>query len=163
MRCCGRAGSVKDAPGRARRSGQVHPYKPRVIRTMATMMDILPTLAVLSNATLPSRPLDGIDIWPLLSGQQSAVNRDVFLYFDGWSLQCARLGPWKLHVSRYNDFAWSPDPIGGRLNLPLKNPELYNLELDPDESYNVAAEHPAIVAQIQSQIQQMLPSFPPEV
>jgi hypothetical protein len=117
----------------------------------------------LSGATLPSRPLDGSDIWPILSGQQVAIERGAFLYFDSWNLQCVRVGPWKLHVSRYNDFAWSPDPIGGRVNLPLANPELYNLERDPDESYNVASEHPAIVAQIQAQIQQMLPSFPPAV
>jgi hypothetical protein len=73
------------------------------------------------------------------------------------------VGQWKLHVSRYNDFAWSPDPIGGRLNLPLVNPELYNLEKDQDESSDVAAEHPEIVAQIQAAIQKALPTFPPDV
>ena len=62
-----------------------------------------------------------------------------FLYFDSWNMQCARMGEWKLHVSRYNDFAFNPDPPGGRINLPLPTPELYNLELDPDESYDVAA------------------------
>lgn len=136
---------------------------PRVSQVMATTMDILPTLARLSNATLPARPLDGIDIWPALVGQPMPAERDLFLYFDSWNLQCARLGPWKLHVSRYNDFAWSPDPVGGRLNLPLPSPELYNLEHDPDESYDVAADNPQIVAQIQQRIQQMLPSFPAEV
>jgi hypothetical protein len=78
-------------------------------------------------------------------------------------MQCARMGDWKLHVSRYNDFAWSPDPVGGRMNLPLSNPELYNLELDPDESYDVAAAHPDIVAQIQAGIQRLLPTFPIQV
>ena len=36
------------------------------------------------------------------------------------------------------------------------NPELYNLELDPDESYNVAAD-------IQARILKLLPAFPPDV
>ena len=51
----------------------------------------------------------------------------------------------------------------GRYNLPLPNPELYNLELDPDESYNVAADNPGIVADIQARILKLLPAFPPDV
>jgi arylsulfatase len=107
--------------------------------------------------------MDGVDIWPILSGQQTTIVHDVFLYFDGWNLQCARLGAWKLHVSRYNNFAWTPDPAGGRFNLPLPNPELYNLEADPDESYNVAADQPQIVAEIRARIQKLLPTFPVQV
>jgi arylsulfatase len=126
-------------------------------------MDILPTLARLSNATLPAKPLDGIDIWPALVGQPMTAQRDIFLYFDSWNLQCARLGPWKLHVARYDDFAWSPDPVAGRHNLPLAQPELYNLDRDPDESYDVAAENPQIIAEIQQRIQQILPTFPTPV
>jgi len=123
----------------------------------------LPTIAGLCNAALPKQPLDGVDIWPILSGKQDGVDHEVFLYFDGWNLQCARLGAWKLHVSRYNDFPWSPDPVGGRYNLPLPVPELYNLEEDPDESYNVAADHPQTVAEIQARIQKLLPTFPVDV
>ncbi len=66
-------------------------------------------------------------------------------------------------MARYNTFAWSPQPAGGRQNLPLASPELYNLEQDPDESYNVAADNPQIVAQIQARIQQLLPTFPVDV
>jgi len=136
---------------------------PRVSDAMVTMMDILPTIAGLANAKLPSAPLDGLDIWPILTGDQAKVEHDAFLYFDSYNLQCARLGPWKLHISRYNDFPWSPDPPGGRLNLPLINPELYNLEMDPDESYDVAAANPQVVAQIQTRIQALLPTFPSDV
>ena len=135
----------------------------RVSGAVGTTLDILPTIAGLCKAKLPSQPMDGVDIWPILSGQQGQVDHDVFLYFDGWNLQCARLGAWKLHVSRYNDFPWSPDPIGGRYNLPLPNPELYNLEEDPDESYNLAAENPQTVAEIQASIQKLLPTFPVDV
>jgi len=97
-------------------------------------VDILPTLAKLTGAALPKLPLDGIDIWPLLSGQKPSLEREALLYFDGWNLQCARLGKWKLHFARYNSFAYSPAPSSGRLNLPLKQPELYDIESDPAES-----------------------------
>ena len=136
---------------------------PRVSNAVVTMMDILPTIAGLANATLPSAPLDGLNIWPILTGDRETIERDAFLYFDSFNLQCARLGPWKLHVSRYNDFPWSPDPPGGRINLPLIDPELYNLEADPDESYDVAAANPQVVAQIQTRIQALLPTFPADV
>ncbi len=149
-------------PGRIP-SGASRNRGPRVSRAIASTMDILPTIAGLSNASLPAQPLDGIDIWPLLAAQPMQAQRDVFLYFDSWNLQCARLGPWKLHVARYSGAPWEPDPTGSRQNLPLMFPELYNLEHDPDESYDVAADNPQIVAQIQQRIQQLLPTFPSPV
>jgi DtxR family transcriptional regulator, Mn-dependent transcriptional regulator len=137
----------------------------RLSNSVATTMDLMPTIAALCGAPLPTGngPLDGVNIWPVLAEQQADVTHPIFLYFDGWNMQCARMGDWKLHVSRYNTFAWSPDPVGGRVNLPLPNPELYNLARDPEESYDCAADFPEIVAQIQAGIQQMLPTFPPQV
>jgi arylsulfatase A len=137
----------------------------RSTQSVATTMDLMPTIAALCGAPLPTGngPLDGVNIWPVLAEQQADVPHPIFLYFDSWNMQCARMGDWKLHVSRYNTFAWSPDPVGGRVNLPLPNPELYNLALDPDESYDCAADFPGIVAQIQAGIQKMLPTFPAQV
>lgn len=135
----------------------------RISGVVASTLDLLPTIAGLCKAPLPSQPLDGSDIWPILSGQQSELARDPFLYFDDWNLQCARFGPWKIHVARYNDFPWSPDPIGGRINLPLTSPELYNLEEDPDESYDVAADNPEVVADLLARMLKLLPTFPSNV
>jgi arylsulfatase len=134
-----------------------------VSTAMATSLDILPTLARLTGAPLPANRLDGVDIWPLLTGEQDHVDRDIFLYFDGWNVQCARWGKWKLHVARNNTPPWTPLPVGGLMNLPLFSPELYNLEADPCESSDCAADNPDVVAQIQSRINQVLPSFPVEV
>jgi len=138
----------------------------RVNTNLATTMDILPTVGRLCGAPLPSSPLDGLDIWPLLAGSRdtrSVVNRDAFLYFDSWNLQCARMGPWKLHVARYNTPPWIPLPAQWRQNLPLANPELYNLETDPAESCDVASDHPDIAASIRARINAMVPSFPEPV
>jgi arylsulfatase len=130
---------------------------------MATTLDLMPTLARLCNAPLPANPLDGVDIWPLLTGTQDEVDRDVFLYFDDVHIQCARLGRWKLHVSRYNIRAWSPAPAVGRMNLPLPKPELYDLSTDPQEAYDCASSHPDIVADMRQRVMALLPSFPPSV
>lgn len=137
--------------------------KGTVSRGMATMMDILPTAAGLAGASLPPLPLDGVNIWPQLTGQTDAVERDVFLYFDTWNLQCARLGPWKLHISRYNTPPYVPEPADGRQNLPLANPELYNVDENPEESYNLAADNPDVVKQILDRVNSLLPTFPSEV
>jgi hypothetical protein len=122
-----------------------------------------PQSAELCAAPLPQKPLDGVDIGPLFAGQQDVVDRDVLLYFDGWHIQCARLGKWKLHVARYNTPPWGPEPAGGRVNLPLQNPELYDLDADPGECYDVSENYPQVVATIMARIGALIPGFPDEV
>jgi arylsulfatase len=134
-----------------------------VCRGVAGTVDILPTVARLCDAPLPAKPLDGIDIWPLLSGQKQQIEREALLYFDQWNLQCARWGKWKLHLARYNMIAQSAVPAGGRVNLVLPSPELYDLENDPDESYDIAPENPKVVAEIQGRVERLLAGFPDEV
>ncbi|MCX6591280.1 MAG: sulfatase [Acidobacteria bacterium] len=126
-------------------------------------IDILPTIAQMCGASKPAQPLDGIDIWPLLSGRTQTLDREMLLYFDDWNIQCARWGKWKLHVARYNNVTYSPAPSGGRVNLPLVQPELYDLTTDVDESFDCAAENPEVVKQMLARLDRMLATFPPEV
>jgi arylsulfatase A len=153
-------GSMRE-PFIARAPGQIQ--SGAVCGDMATALDILPTVARLAGAALPGNRLDGVDIWPLLTGERQTADREVFLYFDGWNIQCARLGSWKLHVARNNTPAWAPAPMGGAMNLPLATPELYNLDADPGEASDCAADNPDIVAEIRRRIAQLLPTFPVDV
>ena len=129
----------------------------------ASTMDILPTVAGLTGAPLPANPLDGIDIRPLLSGAETEIAREAFLYFNDVFLQAARLGEWKLHLTRFNAPMFVPAPAGGRLNLPLPNPELYNVVQDEDESRDRAPRNPDIVADLKSRMLRLLQTFPAEV
>jgi hypothetical protein len=95
----------------------------------------------------------------VLTGQQSDLPRDAFLYFNDVCLQAARFGPWKLHVSRFNAPAFAPFPPEGRLNLPLPNPELYHVVADQDESHDRAARNPAVVADLQARIARLIQTF----
>jgi len=135
----------------------------RKVNALATALDILPTVAGFTQAPLPPNPLDGVDIGPLLTGQASDVDRPPFLYFQGWNLQCARAGSWKLHMARSNSPAYTPEPKVGQFNLRLIHPELYNIDDDPEEAEDLSLEHPGIVASIQQQVAQMLPSLPAAV
>lgn len=161
----GRKGSTYEGgirePFIARWSG--HIPKGRVTNALASMMDIFPTVAKLCGGKLPAKPLDGVDIWPLLTGQKTSVERKTLLYFSNWDLQCARWNDWKLHIARHNSPAYVPPPPGGQHSYVLPRPELYNIADDPDESYDVAPENPQIVARIENDIRDMIRGFPQEV
>jgi hypothetical protein len=111
---------------------------------------------------LPANPLDGIDISPMLTGQQNQLTREAFLFFNDICLQAARLGPWKLHVTRFNTWAFCPAPPDGRQNLPL-TPELYNVVSDPDESHDRAVRNTLVVADMQTRINNLIPTFGADV
>jgi arylsulfatase len=161
----GRKGDSYDGGWRvpciARFPGQIP--EGQVCDAVTTTMDILPTVARLTGASLPARPLDGLDIMPLLSGRASNMEREPFLYFNDVYLQCARLGAWKLHVARYNVPMFTPEPARGRRNLPLPRPELYNLVDDPEESYNRSTRNSPVVAQIQERVERLMETFPAEI
>jgi arylsulfatase A len=135
----------------------------RLSNALASMADIFPTVAKLCHAQLPAKPLDGIDIWPLLSGQVNSLDRPPLLYFNQWNLQCVRWNHWKLHVARYNTAPYVPAPPGGVKNYILPHPELYNLSNDPNESYDIADQHPDVVEKMEGLIAEMIKTFPQPV
>ncbi len=167
----GSPGSLRGRKGDTFEGGVREPFIARfpgripggnIAEGFASALDILPTIAGLTQ-TAVSNPVDGVDIWPMLIGDKPVVDRPPFLYFDGWNLQCARFGQWKLHLSRYSSPSWAPVPAQGRLNLPLLLPELYELHADPGEDYDCSADNPDVVKDIQSRVRAMLPSFPEQV
>ncbi len=131
----------------------------RVCKGLVSMMDVFPTVAKLADVK-PANVTDGMDIWPLLSGQKQELEREALLYFDNWNLQCIRLGRWKLHITRYNSVTYSPIPAAGRKNILLKTPELYNVISDPDESFDVAEKHPEIVDDLMKRAEKLIAGFP---
>lgn len=130
---------------------------------VASSIDLMPTVSRLTGAPLPRTIIDGHDIWPLLSGQTTQFGREVFLYFNDIFLQCARVGTWKLHATRFNTPAYAPAPSAGIQNLRLPSPELYDLRVDPQESYDRSSENPGMVADILTRMNKMIETFPQNV
>lgn len=132
----------------------------------ASNLDVLPTVAAICGAELPAKPLDGIDISAALAGGSAPERPEPILYFAGMrggsDLQCARAGKWKLRVAQYTHETYV---LGGNPgdNLLLEKPELYDLEKDPSECYDVASVHPNKVAEIQQQVERMIPAFPEKI
>jgi arylsulfatase len=134
----------------------------RICERMSTALDIFPTIANATGTPLPAKRLDGVDIWPLLAGQETEPDRDIFLYFNEIYLQCARFGPWKLHLARYNVPMFTPAPEGRR-NLPLPRPELDHVVVDPGESYDRAERNSDVVTDLQGRLVRLIGTFPADI
>jgi arylsulfatase A len=119
-------------------------------------IDILPTLAGLIGAELPKHPIDGLDVWPLLSGEPGAKNPHdaYYFYYNKNDLQAVRAGDWKLHfphTSRTMD-GQPPgkDGVPGKYKPLSVKRELYNLKIDRGETQNVAEGHPEVVTRLEA-------------
>jgi len=117
----------------------------------AMNIDILPTLAKLIGAELPERKIDGLDIWPLLSGAEGATNphEGYWFYYKKNELQSVSMGQWKLYLP--HAYRTLNGREGGKEGIPVKyensrtEVELYDLSGDISETKNVAAQHPGQV------------------
>jgi arylsulfatase A-like enzyme len=121
---------------------------------IAATIDILPTLAAITSASLPENPIDGVNIHTLLQGDFTSRPRDhFFFYYDG-ELRAVRKGSWKLyfpHRTRsYEGVKPGRDGYPGPYASLLVGHELYNLERDIGEKQNVYPDHPGIVAELES-------------
>jgi arylsulfatase A-like enzyme len=127
-------------PGILWAPGRIKPGQ--VTDRIVTTMDLLPTFAAAIKADLPSRKIDGFDQRALFHDPVSTTSpydhAGYLYYFEGY-LQAVRSGPWKLRVAKDG-----PKLTG----TPFENPELYNLDQDPGEAKNVAADHPDIIARL---------------
>ncbi len=114
----------------------------------AMTIDVLPTLARLTETTLPAHPIDGKDIWPLLTLQQETSPHEALFFYYARQLQAIRYGPWKLHLPhRYRKVDQvGNDGMPGTYTHPTTGLELYNLSNDIGESDDVADQHPEVVA-----------------
>jgi arylsulfatase len=124
---------------------------------MLMTIDLLPTIARLVGAELPKHPIDGLDVWPLLSGQPGAANpHDAYVYYYETSqLQAAVSGDgrWKLQLPHtYRSLAGRAGGHGGTptkyTDKKIKEPELYDLAKDVGETTNVAARYPEFVKRL---------------
>ena len=128
--------------------------KPGVVTDVGTTLDILPTFFKLANITLPGdRIYDGYDLSPLLFGTGSG-NRDVVFYYRNTQVFAVRKGAYKAHFFTQPDYGNHPTTI-------QDPPLLYNLNVDPSEKYNIAGEHPEIIAEIEKVLKAHLATVSP--
>lgn len=103
--------------------------------------DMLPTIAaaIRYKQPLPSN-LDGENLWPNFTKKVPFKKDRALFYLNHLTkLEAVRKGEWKLRVAQET----KPQVV-----------ELYNLDVDIAEKYNVAAQYPAIVKELQALMEQ---------
>lgn len=145
----GSAGLLRDGKGSTWEGGMRVPgiawwpgkIKPTVQRTMACTMDLFTTSLKLAGAAVPAdRPIDGLDIRPLLFGT-GTVSREAYFFYRGTRLMAARTGDFKAHFMTQSGYG---QPKPDEHTPPL----LFNLKVDASETFNVATNHSAVLSQI---------------
>lgn len=119
-------------------------------------IDLFPTIAALIGARLPDHPIDGRNVWPILSGEPFSPNPHpaYFFYYNQNDLEAVLSGDgrWKLVLPhRYRTLDGKPGGYGGKPSKYTSaetGHELYNLELDISERNNVATANPEIVMEL---------------
>lgn len=108
--------------------------------TMATSLDLLPTISVLTETDLPKTLLDGQSILPLLKNEKP-FEHEPFIFYRGNKVFAVRDGKWKAHFITQTAYP------NGQLEYH-DPPLLYDLEADPSEKYDLASQFPEVISEI---------------
>ena len=150
----GSAGPLRGAKGSTWEGGMRVPaifWQPGTVLPGVTMgigseMDLLPTFARLAGASLPpGRSLDGQDLSATLTKGAPSPRETVF-YYNGAKLTGVRHRAFKLHLAvAAGSGASGAAPIPGPAAPAW---ELYNVDEDPSEKFNLADTHPELVREL---------------
>lgn len=145
----GSAGLLRDGKGSTWEGGMREPtifwwpgkIQPAVQPELGSTLDLLPTIANLAGVALPETTLDGFDLSATLIQQQPSP-REAMFYYHGEEVFAVRKGRYKAHFKTKTSYVGQKEAI---LHDP---PLLFDLEVDPSEAYNLAAQHPEIIEEI---------------
>jgi uncharacterized sulfatase len=124
----------------------------QIIESPITGLDLFPTMLEAAGLPAPGdRVLDGASMLPLLNGETPTEERQVW-YFQIGELRAVRAGRFKYHDTHRllygNPMDWPLAPFVD------KGPWLFDLELDPDESYDVSERHPEVARRLESLLEE---------
>jgi arylsulfatase A len=148
----GSAGLLRDGKGSTFEGGMREPtifwwpgkIKCGVVTDMGSTMDIFTTACKLAGAAIPSdRIIDSVDLRPALFGRGKSLRNTMFFY-RGAQLYAIRKGAFKAHFTTQPSY-------GDKTTTHHDPPLLYNLEHDPSEKHDLAADRPDIVEEIKQE------------
>nr|WP_299382984.1 sulfatase [Allomuricauda sp.] len=147
----GSAGLLKGGKGTTWEGGMREPgifwgpglVKPGVVTDLGSTMDLFATFSAMAGLGIPQdRAMDSHDLGPTLLNLEPSPRKHL-MYYRGTELYAARMGAFKAHFITQGEYR----QFGERQDHEI--PLLYNLDHDPSEQYNIALEHPKVIAQIQ--------------
>jgi uncharacterized sulfatase len=115
---------------------------PETVTGLGSGLDLFATAAALAGAELPrDRRLDSVDLTPALRGVGPSSRTAIYYYWDD-ELRAIRDSRYKLH------FITSGAYGEGEPRTAHAAPLLFDLAEDPGERFDVAADHPDVVARL---------------
>jgi len=129
-------------------------------------IDLFPTIAHLAGASLPDYPIDGKDVWPLITGEPNAENPHAYYPFSSSEVfegVVSGDGRWKLHLPHTMNV-----PIPGKDGQPGRyarekiEMSLFDLENDPVEQTNVIESYPEVASRLKKLAFEHRETFYPE-
>jgi arylsulfatase A-like enzyme len=126
-----------------------HPGGPdnRDVTALVQNHDLMPT--ILSLLEIPCGWTDGENLWPLVTGQKSAIRERIITGWADMSAAGSGRGRASVRDDRWN-FCTSvgfEDEAGD---------ELFDLSSDPEERHNVAGEHTRVVADCRAELEALI-------
>jgi len=128
--------------------------KPGTISNKAfCTLDILPTLAHITGAKLPQNPVDGRNVWDLITGKPGTRNPHRYYPFStGRNFEgvISGNGRWKLHLPHTYRTLVTPgkDGMPGKYRQEKIEFSLFDMEKDPYETTNVLEEYPEVAEKL---------------
>lgn len=120
--------------------------QPGVKKDLGSTLDLMATFAAISGGEVPKdRKLDSYDLSSVLFRDQESPREEMFFWTNA-QLHAVRSGPWKLHVKMREAVNYGNE-------VKLEKPELYHLERDISEKYNVADKYPESVEALRKRIE----------
>ena len=145
----GSAGMLRDGKGTTWEGGMREPaifwwpgtVNPSVEMGIGSTLDLSVTIAKLAGVDLPDdRIYDGLDLSKTLTDSEPSP-RDVMFFYRLQDVYAVRKGPYKAHFITESSY-------GGEGRIELETPLLFNVDHDPSESFDIAAEHPEVIAEL---------------
>ena len=139
----------------ARWPGQV-PANTRCSKTVGHL-DLLATCAAILGKTLPDNVgEDSVSFLPQLRrGDEGGPGRESLVHQSNNGSFAIRMDRWKLLLTP-DSGGWSEPKPDSPTSKTLPRFQLYDLDSDPAESHNVAAEHPEIVTRLGTRMRALL-------
>jgi len=159
----GSAGGLREGKGTSFEGGQREPCivrwqsvipEGKICNQLCSTIDLFPTIAKLTDASLPEHKIDGLDISTLLFHPASPSPRTTFYYYYRKNaLEAVRKDHWKYVFPHPGRSYLNQKP--GKDGFPGPAPEnvaiaagLYDLRRDPAEQYDVSEFNPEVVAEL---------------
>lgn len=120
--------------------------------SLASTIDLLPTFAAITKSPLPKKKIDGVNILPLLRGENFSPRNEMLYYYKVNDLNAIRVGNYKLVFPHNYGSVKVPGINGtsGKTEQVETGLALYDLSKDPGEKNDVKEQFPEIVKHLQT-------------